>query len=86
MDYNTAAYATDTTLRFMFGGGVWTQDGSCLAAVADYFAYKSLAANAAATGANLYANSAFTVTTPSSNPTAGDSDVQITVLYSVINL
>ena len=60
--------------------------GAVLDKTSDYFQMRSIQSTASVTGANLYNNTNFAVSTALSNPTAGDSDVKITVLYSVINL
>jgi hypothetical protein len=86
MTFNTTPYATDTTLRILNSGTVIQSDGTALSTASDYYRNSSLLTNYSVAGVNTYENGDVTVTTPSSNPTAGDSDVTITVLYSVINL
>lgn len=88
IDYNTTAYATDVALRLYFDNNVtaWLNLGAVLDKTSDYFQMRSIQSTASVTGANLYNNTNFAVSTALSNPTAGDSDVKITVLYSVINL
>jgi hypothetical protein len=88
IDYNTTAYATDVALRLYFDDNVtsWLNLGAVLDKTADYFLMRSIQVTAAATGANFFDNTNLAISTALSNPTAGDSDVKITVLYSVINL
>lgn len=86
MSYNSVPYATDVTLRLLNGVSVVNQDGSCLSSASDYYANKSLQSNYSVAGSNTFENVAVTMTTPTSNPTAGNSSVKITVLYSVVNL
>jgi len=86
MDYNSTPYATDVTLRLLNGVSVANQDGSCLSSASDYYANKNLQSNYSVAGGNTFENVAVTMTTPTSNPTAGNSSVKITVLYTVVNL
>lgn len=84
--YSTAAYATDNTLIFTYGGGTWITIGSGIAGTSNVFYLRNAQVNAGVSGSNAYSNSAFSVTTPTSNPTAGSGTLKITVLYSVVNL
>lgn len=86
MDYNSIPYATDVTLRLLNGVSVANQDGSCLSSASDYYANKNLQSNYSVSGGNTFENVAITMTTPTSNPTAGNSSLKITVLYTVITL
>lgn len=87
MSYNTTPYATDITLRIFNGVNVAGQDGGALAATDDYLSVRGMMQNFSTTGGvSLYENVDITVSTPTSNPTAGDSDVTITLFYSVVNL
>lgn len=86
MNYISTPYATDVTLRLLNGVSVANQDGSCLSSASDYYANKNLQSNYSVAGGNTFENVAVTMTTPTSNPTAGNSSVKITILYSVLNL
>jgi len=86
MQYNSVAYTTDPTLRIQYA------DGNVINTNNNYLSFSSNAIGRKSTsdlnvsGSNISINSALQVTTPTSNPTSGNSTVKITVLYSVINL
>lgn len=86
LPYNSIAYATDPTLRIQYA------DGNVINTNSNFLSFSTNALNRKGTsdlnvsGASLSINSALQVTTPTSNPTAGNSTVKIRVLYSVINL
>lgn len=84
--YVSAAYATDQTLIFTYGGGTWLTLSSALALTQNTFYFRNLQQNAGVSGSNTYANGAFRITTPTSNPTAGDATLKITTYYAVSNL
>lgn len=88
IDYNTTAYATDVALRLYFNNNAvtWQNLGATLDKTADFYRQLSIQGNASITGANTLENVNFAVSTGISNPTAGDSPVKITVIYTVINL
>lgn len=85
LDYNATAYATDTTLRLQYSDGTTVvQNTGILAYTTDYFS--RLYSTSISTTNTSIINDGIQITTPSSNPTLGDSPVKITVLYSVITL
>lgn len=86
MTYNSAAYATDTSLLYTLGGGSYTTQSGVLALTSDFASIRTFLQNATISGSIYWDNGALEVTTPSSNPTLGDSDLKITVLYSVISI
>jgi len=84
--YVSAAYATDQTLIFTYGGGTWLTLSSALALTQNTFYFRNLQQNAGVSGSNTYSNGAFKITTPTSNPTAGNATLKITMYYAVSNL
>lgn len=87
LDYNSVAYATDTSLRIQYKTTPTTivTNSGILAQTNDYLA-RLYTGNISTSGAIAIINDDVEVTTPTSNPTLGDSPVKITVLYSVITL
>lgn len=86
MDYNSAAYATNTTfeLRYTDGSGtkVTADVSSLLTATADTIV------NVWGIEAQLVLtqNAAVVVRTATGNPTAGNSDIYVTVVYRVVSI
>lgn len=85
MDYNTTTYATDGTLQLLVGAQVVSSNAAYLFNASDVLANLTIS-NYSSSGSISAINGALTVTTQTTNPTAGDSPVKIRVLYSVINL
>lgn len=85
MDYTGDEYATEGTLIVQLGGVTQTTYSGILGLTSDVLLAGS-PSNTSQQAPIPQINSALTVTTPTSNPTAGNSTVKITVLYSVITL
>lgn len=88
IDFNTAAYASSTTLYISCDGATDPQyvGGTVLNATLTSNR-KLVDQNAsAATDTQLIENTDLVVSVPTGNPTAGDSDITVRVLYRVITL
>lgn len=86
VDYNTTAYATNTTLTLTTSGATEAQaDNSIDATVARVgkFRHRSTSGSAATT-TQLIANADLQVSVDGGNPTAGDSDITVYVNYRLI--
>lgn len=86
MDYNSAAYASNTTFEVRYtdwsGTKVTADISSLLAATSDtYINVWGIEAQLA-----LTANAAVVIRTATGNPTAGNSDIYVTVVYRVVSL
>jgi hypothetical protein len=88
INYNTTPYATDTALRLFWNNNttLLISFGATLDKTADFYLQRSVQTTASWTGANLAENVNLAISTGISNPTAGDSDVKITILYTVITI
>lgn len=86
MTYATTPYATDTILRaFISLQQVGTENG-VLSATSNFFSNRYIASGYSISGSNFVSNADMVLTTATSNPTAGDSDIKVIVTYYVINL
>jgi hypothetical protein len=88
LNYNTIQYATDVALRLFYDDNVTllVNMGAILDKTADFYLQRSVQTTSSWTGANLAENVNLAISTGLSNPTVGDSDVKITLLYAVITI
>jgi hypothetical protein len=84
-DYNSISYTTETTLIVQLGGVTQTTFFSVLSLSSDALFFGN-PSNTSQQAPIPQINGDLTITTPTSNPTAGNGTVKIRVLYSVINL
>ena len=87
MVYNSATYATNTSLELITAGATNSQASTVIknsASTIRRFADATTLASATAT--QLVENAALNVTVASGDPTAGDSDITIYVTYRIITL
>ena len=87
MVYNSATYATNTSLELITAGATNSQASTVIknsATTIRRFADATTLASATAT--QLVDNAALNVTVASGDPTAGDSDITIYVTYRIITL
>jgi len=87
MVYNSATYATNTSLELLTTGATNSQASTTIknsASTIRRFADATTLASATAT--QLVDNAALNVTVASGDPTAGDSDITIYVTYRIITL
>ena len=87
MVYNSATYATNTSLELITAGATNSQASTVIknsASTIRRFADATTLASATAT--QLVDNAALNVTVSSGDPTAGDSDITIYVTYRIITL
>ena len=87
MVYNSATYATNTSLELLTTGATNSQASTVIknsASTIRRFADATTLASATAT--QLVDNAALNVTVASGDPTAGDSDITIYVTYRIITL
>jgi hypothetical protein len=87
MVYNSATYATNTSLELLTAGATNSQASTVIknsASTIRRFADATTLASATAT--QLVDNAALNVTVSSGDPTAGDSDITIYVTYRIITL
>jgi len=87
MVYNSATYATNTSLELITAGATNSQASTVIknsASTIRRFADATTLASATAT--QLVDNAALNVTVASGDPTAGDSDITIYVTYRIITL
>lgn len=83
IDYNSAAYATNTTLELMMSTAVLSTSTSILANTADTYQVQS---NINLTTNVNIVNQPVTLKVPSGNPTTGNSPVYVYLTYRVITL
>lgn len=87
IDFNTTPYATNTFIQLIVSGATTAQYGAGIlnATVATT---KKLAeiSTTSATTTQLITNSSLQVSTLTGDPTAGDSDITVYVIYRVITL
>ena len=87
MVYNSATYATNTSLELLTTGATNSQASTTIknsASTIRRFADATTLASATAT--QLVENAALNVTVASGDPTAGDSDITVYVTYRIITL
>jgi len=87
MVYNSATYATNTSLELITAGATNSQASTVIknsASTIRRFADATTLASATAT--QLVENAALNVTVASGDPTAGDSDITVYVTYRIITL
>jgi len=87
IDFNSAAYATNTFIQLIVNGATTAQYGGGIlnATVATTKKLPEISTTSATT-TQLITNSALQVSTLTGNPTAGDSDITVRVLYRVITV
>lgn len=88
IDYNTTPYATNTVITLLtFGASVPQADNLIDATVARIGKFRNRSTSGEpSTATQLIANAALTVTVDTGDPTAGDSDIEVFVLYRVIDI
>ena len=88
IDFNSAAYATNTTLTLITSGATEPQsDNSIDATVARTGRFRlRYTSGASATATQIIANADLQVSVDTGDPTAGDSDIEVFVLYRVIDI
>ena len=88
IDFNTTAYTTNTPLQLSFGGGsILGQIGSnFLASTVSKITSSFTEQSATAGQTQSLENSSLVVTNSSGDPTSGDSDITVYLLYRVITL
>jgi hypothetical protein len=86
IDFNTTAYATNTTLTLITSGATEPQaDNSIDATVARIGKFRHrYTSGASATATQMIANADLQVSVDIGNPTAGDSDITVYVNYRLI--
>jgi len=82
VDFNSAAYATNTDLQLMTSKGSINLARNTGILLSTSSAIKSFAV----TEGDIIENADLEVTVRTGNPTAGDSDIEVFVLYRVINV
>ena len=88
LDYNSATYATNVGLQLICNGAHEPQVVSLTALNASVTSTRRLTVDStfAATDTQLLENTALQVQVPSGDPVTGDSDIEVFVLYRVINV
>lgn len=86
VDFNSAAYATNTSLKLICSGATYEQSqGSIAASVSSTTRLRTLPPSGA-TDTQVIENAALQVSVASGDPATGDSDIEVFVLYRVINV
>lgn len=87
IDFNSAAYATQTTVNIGVNGADAAQAvfTNGLNATADKSVKAAITSSTGASDEQLPANAALEASVPTANPTAGDSDITIEVFYSIVD-
>jgi hypothetical protein len=83
LDYNSAAYATNTNLRLIINGSVLDTAADVLTGAADTYRY--LTAGLSSTTTNIV-NQPLTIDVATGNPTAGNSPLYVYITYRIITL
>ena len=88
IDFNTTAYATNTTLQLISPGGATLVQATTttVLAVTQNTHTGFIRTAPIASGGSIFENTELTVNVFNGNPTAGDSDITVYVLYRVITL
>jgi hypothetical protein len=87
IDFNTTPYATNIQLQIISSGSVKAQhSGNVLDASVSTVRFLAEQAATVATDTQLLENADLQVTVRTGDPTAGDSDISVYVLYRVITL
>lgn len=84
LTYNSAAYATNTTLEFRYTDGSGAKVTADLSALLTATANKNQFVAGVVTALTPVTNAAIVVCVPSGNPATGNSPVEITVHYSEV--
>jgi hypothetical protein len=85
-NFVTAAYATNTTLNFSYGGNITTAtNNTLLTTTATRLGYVLIAAYSN-TGNNIVSNTAFRVAVGTGNPTGGGGSLDIYLTYRILTL
>lgn len=87
----SAAYATQTQLRLLLGASgvaIDTTTDNILAEVSNRLDVRSMSASGGGYSNTIVdsPNAALTITVPTANPTAGDSTVDVYIIYKIITL
>jgi len=86
LDFNSVAYATNTRLELLASGAAHYQitfNNSVLSSGSDTWNHVSAPS---VSGTNIIENADLQVTVDTGDPTAGDSDITVYVLYQIIEL
>ncbi len=88
ISFNSAAYTTNTTLQVASSGATISQFRLLNALTGSVSATRKLGelVSSTATDTQIIANAALEVEVPSADPVAGDSDIEVFVLYRVIDI
>jgi len=89
MTYNSAAYATNTTLQLITDTATVAQmqlSGAISNTVTRGYKIPELSSAAGTTSTQVIENKSLKVSVATGNPTAGDSDIVVYVLYRLISL
>lgn len=87
MVYNSATYATNTSLELITAGATNSQASTVIKnSVSTIRRFADATTLASATATQLVDNAALNVTVASGDPTAGDSDITVYVNYRIITL
>jgi len=86
LDFNTTPYATNTILQLITSGATSEQAQAKINSSVSNNLCMDKSTPGSATSTQLIANADLQVTVQTGNPTAGDSDIEVFVLYRVINV
>ena len=88
VDFNSAVYATNTDILLIENGASYlmAKISSFLSATVSSVRPIEVTSSANVTDTQIIANAALQVSVSNGNPTAGDSDIEVFVLYRVINV
>ena len=88
IDFNTTAYATNTTLQLISPGGATLVQATTttVLAVTQNTHTGFIRTAPVASGGSIFENTALTVNVFNGNPTAGDSDITVYITYRIITL
>jgi hypothetical protein len=86
VDFNSAAYATNTTLQLICSGANENQASTALDASVSSTTRFRIIPPSSATDTQVIANAALQVSVETGDPTTGDSDIEVFVLYRIINV
>jgi hypothetical protein len=86
VDFNSAAYATNTSITLIASGAnLYQASATILASVSSTTRFR-IAGASSSTDTQAIANAALQVSVDTGDPTTGDSDIEVFVLYRVINV
>ena len=84
--FNSVAYATNTALQLLVAGAAQYQAAFNSAVLASASTTFNTISKSALAGTNMVANAALNVTVGTGDPTAGNSDITVYVLYRVVTI